>query len=213
MPKPVAVLIATSAYAGALQQRLGLESTVAVFSDSDFLQVADAILADPPRVVALDPTFAATARGASLVAQLRNDTRLRDVELRVLLEDEANVPLILTSPQKTLLETSRPLDRAGTRRADRVPMNRRPVTVNGEAGQLVDLSLTGAQVIAFVRLRPNQALRLTLPDGTSDVKCQGTVAWAVAAPVGPTVQYRGGIEFTNPDTARLQAICARVGIR
>ena len=109
------------------------------------------------------------------------------------------------------MQTSRPLDRAGTRRAVRYAMNRRAVLVNGEHSHLVDLSVTGAQVILPMRVRPTQNVRLILSDETTGTKCQGVVAWSVAVPTGASVRYRAGVEFNNPDTARLEAFCTQFG--
>lgn len=185
------------------------------FSEAESLSVLAAILARPPRILALDPTFVATSRGATLVARLKADSHASGIELRVLIEDEAKVPLLLSQPavsaEKALLQTSRPLDRAGTRRAARFPMNRRAVLVNGEHSHLVDLSVTGAQVLAPMRLRPTQTVRLTLSDGSTETRCQGTIAWSVAVPTGAVVHYRAGLEFINPDTTRLAAYCTRFG--
>lgn len=131
------------------------------------------------------------------------------------IEDEDRAPLILCqttlAPEVALLETSRPLDRAGTRQAARYPMNRHGVIVNGEPCQLIDLSVTGAQVQIPMRLRPSQVVRFTVPDESGDVRCQGTVAWSIAVPSGGTIQYRAGLEFINPDAKRLASICARYG--
>ena len=216
MTPPIVVIIAQLEQTGAIRTRLGTQSGAAVFAEAESLQAVEAILKHPPKILALDPIFVATARGATLVARLKSESRLKGVDLRVLLEDEAKVPLILSdqadSPEAALLQTSRPLDRAGTRRADRFPMNRRPITVNGEPSHLVDLSVTGAQVLVPIRLRPTQPVRLTLADPSIETRCQGTVTWSVALPSGSALQYRAGVEFVNPDTARLAAICAQSGI-
>ena len=92
--------------------------------------------------------FAATSRGASLISALKLKPRDTGTAVRVFIEDEVKAPLLLAetslTPAEALLETSRPLDRAGTRQAARYPMNRRPVAINGDAGQLIDLSVSGA---------------------------------------------------------------------
>jgi hypothetical protein len=123
--------------------------------------------------------------------------------------------LILTetelSPIDALLETSRPLDRAGTRQAARYPMNRRDVTVNGDPGQLIDLSVSGAQVQVASRLRPLKVARIALQGDDGELKLQGTVAWAIAVPDKGMITYRAGIEFVNPDKKTLSAYCAKYG--
>lgn len=214
MDSPSAVVIARSDHVGAIRKRLGNNSPVAVFPDTESVQVLASILARPPKILALDRAFAASSRGATLVARLKAEAT-QNIELRILIEDEAKDPLILSqsavSGENALLQTSRPLDRTGTRRAVRFPMRRRPVVVNGEHSHLIDLSVTGAQVIVPMRVRPTQTVRLTLADESTETRCQGTVAWSVIIPVGATVQYRAGVEFINPDTKRLEAFCERFG--
>ena len=215
MDRSTAVLIVRSEHASVFRKRLGSDAAVAVFADAESLHAADAILTRPPKLVVLDSTFATTPRAATLVSRIKSEARSQPIELRVLIDDESHVPLLLsqnvTSPEKALVDTSRPLDRAGTRRAVRYGMNRLPVVVNGESGHLVDLSVTGAQLMVTIRLRPGQAVRVTLAEDASNIRCQGTVAWSVAATIGSSIQYRGGVEFQNPDTTRLSAFCTRFG--
>ncbi len=209
------ILIASSEHMGALRKRLGSSTHVAVFSDSESLRALEAILARPPKFVILDSKFAATARGATLVARIKAEPRLRDIEIRVLIGDEDKVPLFLSqaaaSTEQTLVQASRPLNRVGTRSAVRFPMNRRVVVVNGQRNHLIDLSVTGAQVLVGTTLRPNHRVRLILSDELAGVRCQGTVVWSVAVPTGPKIHYRAGVEFSNPDSTELGAFCVKFG--
>ncbi len=210
------IVIARSEHLVGMRKRLlGDASSVAVFSDADSLQALTAIRARPPKTLVVHQTFAATSRGATLVAGLKSESHLSGIEVRVLIEDEDKAPLLLSqttlSPEKALIETSRPLDRAGTRQAARYPMSRRGVVVNGESAHLVDLSVTGAQVQVPMRLRPSQVVRLVLADDSADTRCQATVAWSIAVPAGGTVQYRAGLEFISPDPTQLAAYCTRFG--
>ena len=211
---PTAVVVARSEHLEAMRERLGGPSPIAVFSDDDSLHVLDAMLARPPGVLAIHQAFAATSRGGMLVARIRSEPRLIGTEIRVLIEDD-EAPLILSqttlAPNEALLATTRPLDRAGTRQAARFPMNRRAVAVNGEHGQLVDLSVTGAQVQVPMRLRLSQVVRIILMDEDGNTRCQGTVAWSILVASGGVIQYRAGLEFINPDADRLAAYCAKFG--
>lgn len=215
MALPTTVVIVSAEHVRALRKRLKASGLTAVFSDSESLQALETVLADTPRVLIFDARFAATSRGATTISRIKAAPQLGHLEIRVLIEDEDKVPLFLSqaaaSPEKTLTETSRPLDRVGTRRAARFPMNRRGVVVNGQRSQLVDLSVTGAQVLAEMRLRPNQLLRLILPDESEATRCQGTVVWSVAVPTGSSLYYRAGVEFINPDSTELEAFCAAFG--
>jgi PilZ domain len=213
MDAPATIVIVNAAHKVELRKRLRTDSGIAVFSDTESLQALEAIERHPPRMVTLDSTFAATSRGAMMVTRLKTEPSLSGIDLRMLIEDETKVPLILsqavTSPAKALLQTSRPLDRAGTRQAARFSMGRREVMVNGEHGHLVDLSVTGAQVFASIRLSPAQSVRLTLLDESTETRCQGIVRWSVAVPSGAAVHYRAGVQFISPDSTRLSAFCSQ----
>jgi hypothetical protein len=56
-----------------------------------------------------------------------------------------------------------------------------------------------------------KVVRLLIPDGSRDIKMQGTIAWAIAVPFGGSIQYRAGVEFVNPDKERLSDFCERHG--
>ena len=142
------------------------------------------------------------------------ESRLREIEVRVLIEDEDKTPLLLSemafSPEMALHEP-RAAGSAGTRQAVCFAMHRREIFVNGEGGHWIDLSVSGAQVQVPSRLRPSQVVRMILPDKAGELRSQGTVAWSIAVPAGGAIQYRAGIEFINPNSAALSSFCARLG--
>ena len=211
---PSVIVIARAEHEVALRKRLGSEPSVALFSDADALRAFDAVETHPPKILALDRTFAFTARGAALVARLKGDQRMGAIDLRVLTEDETNSPMILETKalglEGALLKTSHPLDYCGTRRAPRFPVtDDASVVVNGENGTLVNLSSTGAQLLVHMRLRPSEPLRLALIDSDSEVKVRGVVAWSSVEPSNGALAYRAGVEFINPDALSLDAFCVR----
>ena len=209
------VVIVRPEHLTSIKKRLAETEHVGVVSEAELLQVQDSLLSRPPDVLVMHPTFAATSRGATLVAALKAKPRDTGTAIRVFIEDDVKAPLILTETAlggtEALLETSRPLDRAGTRQAARYPMNRRAVAINGDPGQLIDLSVSGLQVQVAARLRPLKVARVVLPDDAGDIRLQGTVAWAIAVPSGGSIQYRAGVEFVNPDKQQLTAYCEKHG--
>lgn len=215
MPIANSVVIVRPEHVVSVKKRLTDVETIAVVSETELLQVQDSILSRPPDIIVMHPTFAATSRGAALVAALKANPRESGTAIRVFIEDEVKAPLIVSekalAPLEALLETSRPLDRAGTRQAARYPMKRRAVAVNGDAGQLIDLSVSGAQVQVAIRLRPMKVARLVLPHDDGDLRLQGQVAWAIAVPAAGAIQYRAGVEFVNPDKDQLASFCAKYG--
>src|SRR5688500_6311484 len=215
MPIATSIVIVRPEHLGSVKKRLSDAEYVAVFSETEWMSVQDSVLARPPEVLVMQAAFAATSRGATLVSALKAKPREHGTAVRVFIEDEVKSPLILTEtelpPIDALLETSRPLDRAGTRQAARYPMNRRDVIVNGDAGQLIDLSVSGAQVQLTSRLRPLKVARVTLSSDDAEIKLQGTVAWAIAVPDKGAITYRAGIEFVNPEKKKLSAYCTKYG--
>jgi hypothetical protein len=213
MDAPLVVIIAKSDHTSALRKRVGTDHGVAIFADAESLRAMEAIVTRPPKFVALDPTFVTTARGAALVAQVKGDPRLSRIDVRVLAQDDDNVPLILTQPatsEAALLKTSLPLDRAGTRRTPRFATKGEVAAIiNGERCEVIDLSVTGAQVVLPTRLRPDQPLRITLFDREVQVQCRGVVAWSIAEPTRGAVRYRAGVKFSDEDGETLEVFCAR----
>lgn len=215
MSSVIAIVIVRPEHLASVEKRLSETNVISVVSEADLIQFHDTLLERPPEVLVMHSAFATTSRGAMLVAGLKAKPRETGTAVRVFIEDDVKAPLLLSEKElpaiDALLETSRPLDRAGTRQAARYPMNRRDVTVNGEPGQLIDLSVSGAQLQSLARLRPLKLVRLVVPGGSSDLKLQGTVAWAIAVPTAGAIQYRAGIEFVNPDKKKLHAFCEMHG--
>ncbi len=209
------VVIVRPEHLVSVKKRLSEADFVAVFSETEWLQVEDRILEKPPEVLVMQLAFATTSRGATLVSALKSRPQEHGTALRVLIEDEVKAPVILSEtdlpPADALLETSRPLDRAGTRQATRYPMSGIQIVVNADRGQLIDLSVSGAQVQVQQRLRPLKVARMTIPLAQDDMKLQGTVAWAIAVPTAGMIEYRAGIEFVSPDQKKLAAFCAKHG--
>jgi hypothetical protein len=209
------IVIVRAEHHSSVKERLAEADAVDVMAESELLQFQDTLIARPPDVLVMHSAFANTSRGATLVAALKGSHGDNGTAIRVFIEDEVKAPLMLAeptlSPRDALLETTRPLDRAGTRQAERFKMHRYAVAVNGEDGQLLDLSVSGAQVQAATRLRPTKLARLVLPDATGDVRLEGTVAWAIAVPADGAIHYRAGVEFVTPDKRQLSAFCKRRG--
>lgn len=210
---PSVIVIARSEQAVGLRKRLGNDPSVALFTDCESLKALEVILSGPPKILALDRSFVATARAAALVARVKAEPRLVATDVRVLAEDEANLPVLLSSRapglETALVRSSYPLDYCGTRRAPRFNTREVNIAINGEGGHLINLSCIGAQLMATLRLRPEEAIRLSLLDPQSELRMTGVVAWSVAEAQNGMVCYRAGIEFVDPDSMTLEAFCVR----
>lgn len=217
MTMPAIVIIARSEHAPALRKRLGTDSTIVVFTESEGLRALETIQEWPPRMLVLDSGFVTTSRGAMLVAQVKADPHLKGIDLRVLNQNDDKLPVPLTKRvtdgEAVLLKVSQPLDQCGTRQTARWKVNGDlDILVNGEKGHLVNLSNTGAQILMAAHVRPREVLRLTLLDQSGETRLRARVAWSAAETAGRQVRYRAGIEFIDPDPALIEALCSRYGI-
>jgi hypothetical protein len=210
------VVIASLPMASALRAHTEGRPETKIFSDAEFLAALETILAETPEVIALDPDFVATARGAALVARVKADPRLKHSQVRVLPRegDEALEAMeVLPGDLRTAatLEVLQ-LDSCGTRAAPRHVMRVEVESrVNGAASRLVNLSVSGAQVLASQRLRPTEQVRFTLTDESTELRLKGSIAWAnlEIGAAGHGSRYRAGLEFNDTDHDVLDRYCQR----
>jgi hypothetical protein len=202
------VLIAAAEHLAVLKERGDLTGAQA-FADTDALRALDAITRQRPEVVALERIFAATSRGAAFINRIKADPALASCEIRIVAHDSsysrvasrrpgeapAAAPAAVAEPPPAA-----PLDQRGTRRAPRFRVvDRVEVLVDGNAATLVDVSLVGAQVVSASTLRPNQRLRMSLPDDVRPIRFSAGVVWAAFEMPKEGPRYRAGIEFYDAD--------------
>ncbi len=72
------------------------------------------------------------------------------------------------------------------------------VVENGSA-RLVDISVLGAQVMSQPLLRPNQTIKIVLPDSGETLQVTARVAWSAfeKPQTASDAYYRAGIAFTD----------------
>ena len=181
------------------------------FADADALKALDVITRQRPTVIALERLFAATSRGAAFINRIKADPALASCEIRIVAHDSTysrvsprrpGDPAAATAPA-AVVETPpvpAPLDQRGTRRAPRFKvMENLEVLVDGNPATLIDVSRVGAQIVSASTLRPNQRLRMSLPDATRAIRFSAGVAWAAFEMPKGGPRYRAGIEFYDAD--------------
>jgi hypothetical protein len=235
-----AVVIAAANLMPALQERLASEGELLGFADTEPIQALQAILEQRPALIVLERLFAATPRGAALINRIKTDPQLANAEVRVMSHTgdysrqvakpqkteppgpppapaaHAGTPgtATATAPSATVVEAApRPLDWHGTRRAQRYRV--RPgveIQVDGNPASVVDLSVVGVQVLSVTVLRPNQKVRLSIPNEEFVMRFRGAIAWAKFELPKPTEapRYRAGVEFADADSEALQEFCEKV---
>ena len=100
-----------------------------------------------------------------------------------------------------------------TRRVPRFPvMDPLAALVDGKTTSLIDMSLMGAQVVSSPVLKPNQRLRITLPDeGDTVLQVTAHIAWSEFQTSKNTLLpfYRAGLEFTDASAQALEEYLKR----
>ena len=92
------------------------------------------------------------------------------------------------------------------RDAKRVKIRRgMAIDVEGIPGELVDLSLGGAQALLRQAVKPNQLVQLMIPTAAGQIVCRGRIVWSVfERPVTSLAVYRTGVKFTDVDAAAVE---------
>ena len=210
------VLIAAKEHLPALKEH-GFADALA-FSDLDALKALEAITRERPPVIALEKAFASTSRGAALIKRIKADPSLAGCELKIVAHDgtplspkkakkdaepvTAAPPAPVKEPPAPPVATPAPLDQRGTRRAPRFIVGTGiEVTIDGNPAALINVSVAGAQVVSPTILKPNQRVRMSLPDSDGPIRVMAGVAWAAfeMPKTGPV--YRAGIEFYDAEAA------------
>ena len=231
MSDPCTVLIAASNLLDVLKQRAAetdRQHEIVAFTDADALRALDTITTRRPAVISLEKMFASTPRGAALINRIKADPSLVESELRVVSPDTdyTRISAKRTAPPAppahggsaaTATATAeaaprvQPLDHYGTRRAPRFKVaGTVDVLVDGNSATLVDVSTVGAQVLTPTVLKPNQRIRMALPEESGAIRFNAAVAWAkfeIPPQSGP--RYRAGIEFIDANASALDAYCSR----
>jgi CheY-like chemotaxis protein len=222
---PAVIVIGASNLLASLCSHLSNEGELVTFADTEPIQALQAMLERRPSLIVLERLFAATPRGAALINRIKTDPHLATAQLRVMSHtgdytrqiarsavasvvpgaaETASAHVLPDSGPATavIVEPQRPLDWHGTRRAERHRLKSGvEIQLDGNAVSVVDLSIVGAQVLSNTILRPNQKVRVTIPQDDTLVRCRGAVAWAkfeLPQPSSPPI-YRAGVEFIDAD--------------
>jgi CHASE2 domain-containing sensor protein len=201
---PDTVIVAAPECLPALQEQGDFGNALA-FSDADALKALEAITRNRPKVIALEQQFAATSRGVALIKRIKADPKLRTCEIRIVSRNGENEQVGQPEPTPAVVEsTPVKLDQRGTRRAARAKIvDGVEVLIDGSPATLIDLSVVGAQVVSPTILRPNQRVRMILPDEERPIRCVAGVAWAAFEMPKTGPRYRAGIEFFDAESGNL----------
>jgi hypothetical protein len=221
----VSVVIADAGSLPAIRDGLQLPGRVMHFAGSNLASAIESIRAYRPKIVAVDGQFAQTSSGAAFLDRL-NVMALAGSSVRIIVqrdegwttvtqkEAKASPIVVAVPPKPTVASLSSALAAASvaaaanTRRAPRF-LVRDPLEAvidTGRAG-IVDMSVMGAQVISLPALRPNQKIKVGLPDTDDVLNLMAQVAWSIFEQTPSTLEprYRVGIQFTDAAQQTLEA--------
>ena len=219
------VLIASPDHLAALKGHSSFAGAQA-FLDADALKALEVITRDKPKLIILERTFAATSRGAALIKRIKADPALVRCEIKIVAHDGSHTsgkkkdggagdPVASAAEAAARaaaappVPAKAPLDQRGTRRAPRYQVVKGiEVIIDGKPATLINLSIVGAQVVSATILRPNQRVRMILPDSERPLRFAGGVAWAAFEMPKAGPHYRAGIEFFDAEAENLDKFIA-----
>jgi chromosome segregation ATPase len=84
------------------------------------------------------------------------------------------------------------------------------VEVNNAPAALVDVSVSGCQLVTEAPLKPHQTVKVQL-SAEPPLTCSGRVVWTrvESSGAGPRLCYRAGLRFTRPDEAAIEGFAAQ----
>jgi hypothetical protein len=83
------------------------------------------------------------------------------------------------------------------------------VRINGTPVRVVDLSLTGAQVLSPAVLRLGDSVHVMLSSDADIVQCDAGIVWGTFDMIGPACAplFRAGLSFKDADRLAIERLC------
>jgi hypothetical protein len=212
MPSAISIVVADPTRMPVIRERLRMPGSAMHFTTSNLAPAIENIRSYQPKLIAVDLLFAQTQSGRAFLDRVE---RLATAEcvIQLITQVEGKWVTVPHHPGPGVATVSAaaaaapapaivvaPMVAVNTRRAPRFlvrdPLN--AVVENGTAS-LVDISVLGAQVVSQPALRPNQTIKVALPDTGEMLRVTAHVAWSTFEKPKLVIQayYRAGIEFTD----------------
>jgi len=212
------VVVADPQRMTALRDGLPTPGRVLRYPTSNLASALESIRANQPGLIILDGNFLHGEFGHGFLERI-NNLGLPKVVLQQAVFDHGHwtmVPLDQKPPEQRPADNQRvvAVKSAGleTRRAPRfLVKDIADAIADGAPIDVVDLSVLGAQMISQPMMRPNQKIRVGLPDPNGPIQLFASVAWSVyeKAANKPAPHFRVGIEFSDAEKDALDEYCRR----
>jgi PilZ domain-containing protein len=154
-----------------------------------------------------EPGRAATLAATPVISPLKEFAKPAPVKVAPVVKSAPPPPPSPPAPVELTTAAKKPLQFSEKARdAKRVKVRRGiDVNVDGIPGELVDLSIGGAQAILRQAVKPNQLIRLVVPTATGQLICKGRIVWVVYEQPGTSLSvYRTGVKFTDVDETAIE---------
>src|SRR6185312_7862324 len=190
------VVVAEPQRMTALRDGLPTPGRVLRYPSSNLASALESIRANQPGLIILDSAFLQGETGQGFVERI-NGLGIAKLVLQQALFDHGHWTM-------ASLDAATPAPRFPVQDVAQAVADGGPIDV-------VDLSVLGAQMISQPMLRPNQKIKVGLPDTDGSISLTASVAWSVyekpANAPGP--RFRVGVEFSNTEAANLEEYCKR----
>ena len=223
MTTDIVVLIADAVRLRAIREVAPFPYRLLYFSDTNLAAALGTIAAHAPCRIAMDTQFAHSSNGRAFADKLQQ-MPIDGSEVFIVSFDNGRWSMLPIEGPAAPAIRSATVSAANIAAADvKLTLNTRRVprfavtdplaaVVDGKKTSLVDMSVMGAQVVSAPPLRPNQVLRIELPDQDDTMlQLRAHIAWSAFQTSNDTVApyYRAGMEFTDASAQLLEGYCRR----
>jgi hypothetical protein len=229
MPSDITIVVADPSRMAGIRSGLTLPGRVLWFPATKLASAWDSIQMNHPKLIAVDALFAETPQGKTFLERL-DTLAIRGSAIQLLVrgngkwtttphngqavpeaatETAVVIPKAVVVPKGVVVA---PSVGTNTRRADRFGvLDPLKALVEGGDATLINISILGAQVVSGPALRPNQSVKVALPDSDDMLHLTGHVAWSQLeqSEQRNSAYYRAGIEFTDATSQTMEAYCRR----
>jgi len=199
----------------ALRDGLPLPGRVLRYSSSNLASVFESIRANQPGLIVLDAVFVQTPAGHGFIERL-NQLSIPKLVMQSAVFDRGHWTMTSITNEPAAAVVEAPLSRVSagldTRRVPRFFLqDAAKALAGGSSIEIVNLSILGAQIISQPMMRPNQKLKVGLPDENGTLQVEASVAWSVFEKTAkaPEPYFRVGMEFNDALREALEDYCKR----
>jgi hypothetical protein len=202
----------------ALRDGLPTPGRVLRFPTSNLASAFESIRANRPGLIIFDGAFLATEAGQGFVMRVHG-LNIPKLVVQQAVFDHGHWTMTgidQAQPEQRPADSPRivavKMSGLDTRRAPRfIVQTVAQAIADGSPIEVVNLSVLGAQLISDPIVRPNQKIKVGLPDPGGAIQLTASVAWSVyeKSPAKAQPYFRVGVEFSSPEQEALAEYCRR----